>query len=255
MNVAIVVMPGVLLAAYALAMVCWFRGAERAAMRVYGGAWLGSIALLVCNAIAAQAPPVGNMHHVMCLFPVVMGPVFLYSARVQRHAWLLPYFAGACVLALAGALCMPFQASWRQMPALQSPWFVPHVTAYVLSYGLMTVATLLVLVSYGRKAELHRYLRAAHDTVKLAFPLMTFGLWSGAVWADAAWSGYWAWDIKEAWSLVTWGLYVIYFHLVRLPGWNRACRAVLLAAFAALVITFLVVNLLPRLDSMHSYAM
>lgn len=255
MNAAITVLPGILLAAYALAMVMWYRGNEAVGRYIFLGAWAGSAVLLVLNGVVAQAPPVGNMHHVMCLFPVVMGPVYLYAARVQKNAWLLPYFAGACALALAGALCMPFQASWRQMPALQSPWFVPHVTAYVLSYGLMTVATLLVLVSYRQKASMRRYLRAAHDTVKLAFPLMTFGLWSGAVWADAAWSGYWAWDIKEAWSLVTWGLYVIYFHLVRLPGWNRACRAVLLAAFAALVVTFLVVNLLPKLESMHSYAM
>lgn len=255
MNVAIVALPGVLLALYALATAFWRWQREKAALRVFLAAWLGSVALLAFNGVVAQAPPVGNMRHVMCLFPVVMGPVYLYASRMQKHAWLLPYFAGACALALAGALCMPFQASWRQMPALQSPWFVPHVTAYVLSYGLMTVATLLVLMSYARKTEARRYMRAAHDTAKLAFPLMTFGLWSGAVWADVAWSGYWAWDIKEAWSLVTWGLYVIYFHLVRLPGWNRAGRVVLLAAFAALVVTFLVVNLLPRLDSMHSYAM
>ncbi len=255
MNTVIVVLPGVLLAVYVLAIALWHRGYESAARTLYVGAWFGSLALLVCNGLVAEAPPVGNMHHVMCLFPVVMGPLYAYAARVRKHAWLLPYFAGACALALAGALCMPFQASWRQMPALQSPWFVPHVTAYVLSYGLMTVATLLTVMSFVRKYEAARYMRAAHDIVKLGFPLMTFGLWSGAVWADAAWSGYWAWDIKEAWSLVTWGLYVVYFHLVRLPGWNRACRAVLLAAFAALVVTFLVVNLLPRLDSMHSYAM
>lgn len=255
MNRVIVILPAVLLLGFVGAMALWYGGRRKGATAVSGAAWLGSVALLVCNGVAAQAPPVGNMHHVMCLFPVVMGPMYLYAARVQKHAWLLPYFAGACALALAGALCMPFQASWRQMPALQSPWFVPHVTAYVLSYGLMTVATLLVLVSYVRHAAVRRYLQAAHDTVKLAFPLMSFGLWSGAVWADAAWSGYWAWDIKEAWSLVTWGLYVIYFHLVHLPGWSRASRAVLLAAFAALVVTFLVVNLLPRLDSMHSYAM
>lgn len=255
MNALIVVLPAGLLAVYGLAIALWYRGRESTARVLYGLAWAESLVLLVCNGLAAQAPPVGNMHHVMCLFPVVMGPMYVFAARVQKLAWLLPYFAGACALALAGALCMPFQASWRQMPALQSPWFVPHVTAYVLSYGLMTVATLLALMSFIRKTEAARYLNAAHGAVKLGFPLMSFGLWSGAVWADAAWSGYWAWDIKEAWSLVTWGLYVVYFHFVRLPGWNRACRAVLLAAFAALIVTFLVVNLLPKLDSMHSYAM
>lgn len=254
MDHLIKVLPIFLILLYTGALGLHFAKRPRWSWVVFSLAWVGSVALFACNWVVAQAPPFGNMHHVMCLVPMLMGPAYLYVAKVQGHAWLLPHYAVACLLALIGALCMPYQSTWRQMPALQSPWFVPHVTAYIVSYGLMTVATFLALsVSWARSAEM-RLMRAAHDTVKLAFPLLSFGLWSGAVWADAAWSGYWAWDIKEVWSLITWTIYFSYFHLMRIGGTPRCLRVVLFVAFAALLITFLVVNLMPGTESLHSYA-
>lgn len=226
------------------------KGMPRAA-RLMWACWLGSLALFVCNALLAKAPPFGNMRHVFCFFPIALVPAWLYLQRVRRIE-LGNYFAGAAAIALIGALCMPMQAAWRQMPALQSPWFVPHVTSYIISYGLNTVAFLLALRSFRSSLAEQRLLQA--DAVsRIAFPFMVFGLCSGTLWADDAWGRYWAWDIKEVWSLITCLVYLAYFHACRqLPTWRRP---LLLMGFAAILITFLVVNLLPKITSLHSYAM
>ena len=213
--------------------------------RLLWAGWCGALLLMAANAALAAAPPFGNMRHVFCFFPLALVPACCYLRRVegaQLHTW----FAWAAVIALAGALSMPLQADWRRMPALQSPWFVPHVTSYVLSYGLITVGALLALVGGERR------LAAAHAVVRLAFPFMTFGLWSGALWADAAWGRYWAWDIKEVWSLISWAVFIIYFHCASArPEWRRG---LILSGFGAVLITFLVVNLLPHITSLHSYS-
>lgn len=225
-----------------------------AARRLFDAVWLVSLLLLVADGVLAQALPFGNMRHVLAFFPVVMVPAAYYLRR-WRQMELIGWLAWASALAMAGALCMPLQASWRQMPALQSPWFVPHVTSYVISYGLLAVAAMLVLVSCVRPARMVSHVAAADALVYLAFPFMTFGLGSGALWADAAWGGYWAWDIKEVWSLLSWTLYIIYLHLGSLRRNNVSWRRpLLLLGFLAVLITFLVVNLLPKLESMHSYA-
>ena len=221
-------------------------------MRFFAAGWVLALVLFVVNGCMAQAMPFGNMRHVLCFFPLVMLPACLYLRRC-RQLDLLGYFASASVLMLIGALCMPLQAAWRQMPALQSPWFAPHVTSYVIAYGLITVSALLCVVSYCR-ADGRQDERAADAVLRLAFPFLTFGLCSGAIWADAAWGGYWAWDIKEVWSLITWGIILLYFHLAHRAAFAGWRRPLLLLAFAAMVITFLVVNLLPALDSLHSYA-
>lgn len=212
-------------------------------------AWAGALLLFVADWVLAQAPPFGNMRHVLAFFPLVMVPASHYLRRCHRLE-LTGWLAAASAMALVGALCMPLQAAWRQMPALQSPWFAPHVIAYVVSYGLMTVATLLALASFRHE---HR-LAQADAVVRLSLPFMTFGLWSGALWADAAWGGYWAWDIKEAWSLLTWCIYLIYLHVERYPAFAGWRRPLLLLGYAAVIVTFLVVNLLPHIESVHSYA-
>jgi ABC-type transport system involved in cytochrome c biogenesis permease subunit len=84
---------------------------------------------------------------------------------------------------------------------------------------------------------------------------MTFGLLSGALWAEEAWGVYWSWDPKETWALITWTLYLVYFHCRRSPSLQRFADAAQMAAFLALLTTYLLVNLLPKLASaLHSYA-
>ena len=239
------------LAGCVLATGCAVAGRMRACAILFAAAWCATLGLFAADWALAQAPPFGNMRHVLAFFPLVMAPAALYLRRF-RGLPLDGWLAGASAIALTGALCMPLQAAWRQMPALQSPWFAPHVTAYVISYGLMTVAALLALASCAGHTD--GRMRAADAVARLAFPFMTFGLWSGAIWADAAWGRYWAWDIKEAWALITWAVYLVYFHLYNRPAYAGWRRPLLIAGFAAVVVTFLVVNLLPNLNSLHSYA-
>ena len=49
--------------------------------------------------------------------------------------------------------------------------------------------------------------------VRLGLPFMTFGMLSGALWAEAAWGICWSWDPKETcWS-------------ISCPGWRARCTA------------------------------
>lgn len=219
--------------------------------------WLLCLGIFIINFILAQAPPFGNMYQVMSFMPLVIAPIYEYTRIIQKQAWLLPFFASTAAIALVGTCFMPMQAQWSQMPALQSPWFVPHVASYILSYALATIGTLLLLINFLKEPHrdsAKRYHRSAYMILTLAFPFMTFGLWSGAIWADEVWGGYWSWDIKEVWSLITWILYISYFHLHRLKQGKKYQPAVAFTAYTALIITFLVVNLMPKISSMHSYA-
>ena len=155
---------------------------------------------------------------------------------------------------MIGAIFMDKQAAWKRMPALQSNWFVPHVLAYMISYALCAVAFILLIRMWVRKMEMSEFRRAMYQILRTAFPFMTFGMLSGALWAEEAWGQYWSWDAKEVWSLITWGLYLVYFHC-RKSSWSRYADIAHALAFLALLTTFFLVNLLPKLGSLlHSYA-
>ena len=77
------------------------------------------------------------------------------------------------------------------------------------------------------------------------FPLLTIGIITGSIWAEAVWGSYWSWDPKQIGSLVTWLLYAILLHGRLTVGW-RGRRAALYAigAFAILISSYLMINLL-----------
>ena len=95
--------------------------------------------------------------------------------------------------------------------------------------------------------------RLAYRTIAFAFPIWTFAVIAGAIWAEEAWGRYWAWDPKEVWSFVTWVVFAGYLHARATVGW-RGRRAAVLAVvgFAALVFNVVAVNLV--ISGLHSYA-
>ena len=54
--------------------------------------------------------------------------------------------------------------------------------------------------------------RLAYRIIALAFPIWTFAVIAGAVWAQEAWGRYWGWDPKETWSFITWVIFAGYLH-------------------------------------------
>ncbi len=207
--------------------------------------------------IHSGQPPLSSMHHVMIALSASMLPVYAAIIWGRGLRWTAPYFpiAGVVPLAAATFIFKP-DSVWHLAPALQSPWFVPHVIAYMLSYALAFMAFIFLISSLFKKLEKDAKVltEGSYELLSLAIPLMTFGMLSGALWANGIWGRYWSWDQKETWSLITWFLYLIYFHCRKngkLQKYENIAQAL---AFAALLTTFVLVNILPKLASkLHSY--
>ncbi len=126
------------------------------------------------------------------------------------------------------------------MPALQSPWFAPHVIIYMFSYAILGAVTLVALYYLFREEKLRdkeRIMDMADNLVYVGVAFVTMGMLMGAIWAKEAWGHYWSWDPKETWAAATWLGYLTYIHyrllktsmLVRSqlpaigPGKKRTC--------------------------------
>ena len=221
-------------------------------------AWGGTVVLVAVNGVAVEGPPLGNMYQVLMVLSLCFVPLFLVLSQRAGLFWAAPYFIVMAMLPLVGGFFMEKDALWRRMPALQSHWFIPHVLAYMIAYALATVAVAFLAMKWikrRRGTEDGRHDAAACETLRLAFPFMTFGMLSGALWAEQAWGQYWSWDPKETWSLIMWMFYVIYLHARKSGELRKYADLAHLLGYLALLITFLLVNLLPRLASLlHGYA-
>jgi cytochrome c-type biogenesis protein CcsB len=95
--------------------------------------------------------------------------------------------------------------------------------------------------------------RLAYRTIAFAFPIWTFAVIAGAIWAEEAWGRYWGWDPKETWSFITWTVFAAYLHARATVGWRgRRAAALALVGFGALAFNLYAVNLV--ISGLHSYA-
>jgi cytochrome c-type biogenesis protein CcsB len=238
---------------------------------------LGALAHLVevvTRGLAVHRAPWGNMYEFITALTCVAAIFFCY-VMIRYRVWMIGvYVMGAIVITLGLARALINTPAGPLVPALQSYWLSIHVTAMTLATGIFFVAAVLgimylVAERYRKriadgKAEpgnglLARIPSAAqldkltYRTVVFGFPVWTFGVIAGAIWADQAWGRYWQWDPVETWAFVTWVIYAAYLHARATAGW-RGGRAhfIQLLGFASLVANMLVVQVF--ITGMHSYA-
>lgn len=130
-------------------------------------------------------------------------------------------------------------------------WRAPVAAVIAGSVAALLGALTWYAVAYLPPAA--RLDNLAYRTIAFAFPIWTFAIMAGAIWAEEAWGRYWGWDPKETGSFFTWVLYAAYLHARSTHGWRgRGAAWIGVVAFFALMVTFYVVNLF--VVGLHSYA-
>jgi len=202
---------------------------------LYGVSFVGACAMLIHRGISTGHAPMQNMYEFLICMAAFIPVLTWLSARKGERTLLQDAFLQTMVL-VPVAFFMDGRVK-HLMPALQSPFFVPHVGAYVLGYILLVRAAL----GAGRRL------------VGVGFCLMTAGLVLGSAWGKVCWGNWWMFDPKEMWSLATWFVYAAYFHVeARLSPNSR--RAFLIAGAVMIILTLTWVNLSKLFPGMHSYA-
>lgn len=232
---------------------------------------------VVLRGAAAGRVPWGNMYEFSSAVGVVAVAAFLVVLARQpklRYLGMFVMLPVIILMFLAGTVL--YAKAAPLVPALRSYWLAIHVSAAVLATGIFMVsfvATLLYLVrdrwdrmvAAGRQPtrfpvtlgwrlpEAEVLDRVAYRTVAFGFPIWTFGIIAGAIWAEAAWSRYWGWDPKETWAFIAWVVYACYLHARATAGWRGSKAAwINLLAFSAMIFNFFIVNIV--ISGLHSYA-
>jgi cytochrome c-type biogenesis protein CcsB len=253
-----------------------WRAARDAGSWVVAGLVLSTIGVtahviaVVTRGLAVHRVPWGNMYEFVVALTCVAA-IFFLGVMLKYRAWALGVFVmGTLVVALGLAQTLIYTAAGPLVPALQSYWLAIHVAAMALSTGIFFVAAVLgiiylwterqsrkgtetmngILARLPAKEQLDRL---TYRTVVFGFPVWTFGVIAGAIWADQAWGRYWGWDPVETWAFITWVLYAAFLHARATAGWRgRRAHYVQLLGFASLMFNIFVVQTL--LTGLHSYA-
>ncbi|MFC5799379.1 c-type cytochrome biogenesis protein CcsB, partial [Streptomyces formicae] len=249
----------------------------RIAVSLTALAFLVEAAGVTARALSVQRAPWGNMYEFSTTFSTVAVGAYLGFLLARKNVrWIGLPLVTTVLLDLGIAVTWLYTDSDQLVPALHSYWLWIHVSTAIFCgavFYLGAVSTLLYLFrdSYENKlanggnpgsfarSVLER-LPAAASLDKFAyrinaavFPLWTFTIIAGAIWAGDAWGRYWGWDAKEVWSFITWVAYAAYLHARATAGWKgRKAAYVALVAFLCFLFNYYGVNLF--VNSLHGYA-
>jgi cytochrome c-type biogenesis protein CcsB len=245
-----------------------------AALMLSAAGLLAHTVAVVTRGLAVHRAPWGNMYEFVTALTCIATIFFLFVI-VRYRAWMLGVFVmGAVVLTLGLAETVIYTAPGDLVPALQSYWLDIHVTAMTLATGIFFVAAVLggVYLAVDRytrrvaagRAEpgngivrrlpgIEQLDRLTYRTIVFGFPVWTFGVITGGIWADEAWGRYWGWDPVETWAFITWVLYAAFLHARATAGWRgRRAHYIQLLGFASLTFNILVVQVF--IAGLHSYS-
>jgi len=235
------------------------------------------IGILVTRGLAVDRLPWGNMYEfatAVVLVAVTAFTVLAVRAPALRH--IGAFVMGPAVLALVLIGLKLYTDAKPLVAALRSYWLAIHVTTAILGFGIFFVsgiASVLYLLrtryeakvtaggpADGSGMQIVERLpaaaaldRVAHRTAVFGFPIWTFAVIAGAIWAESAWGRFWGWDPKETWAFIAWVVYAGYLHARTTAGWRgRPAAWVNVVGLAVMVFNLLYVNLVST--GLHSYA-
>ena len=255
---------------FAIASVlCWMYGAY--------GAWKGKtktaytatiagllvfLSFIVSMWISLERPPLRTMGETRLWYSFFLPLAGIIVYGRWKYKWILSFSTMMAVVFICVNLFKPEIHNKTLMPALQSPWFAPHVIVYMFAYALLGAATVMALyLLFFKRNNLTNALGSVElaitdNLVYVGLSFMTFGMLFGALWAKEAWGHYWAWDPKETWAAITWFAYLAYIHYRLMPKHNpKVALWVLLIAFVLLQMCWWGINYLPSAQgtSVHTY--
>lgn len=208
--------------------------------------------------ITLERPPLRTMGETRLWYSffLPLAGIIVYSR--WQYKWILGFSTLLAAVFVCINLFRPEIHSKTLMPALQSPWFAPHVIVYMMAYALLGAAVVMsvYLLFCKKEAGTDREMEITDNLVYVGLSFMTLGMLMGAIWAKEAWGHYWAWDPKETWAAITWLSYLVYIHyrLYR-PRSIRPSLWIIIIAFCLLQMCWWGINYLPSAQGMsvHTY--
>ena len=207
---------------------------------------------VIARGVSAGRVPWGNMYEFSITGALAFSGAYLGALRKYDLRWLGLFVSISVLLTLGTAVAVLYRPSAPLVPALKSTWLVIHVSAAIISGGVFLLANVVAasylylenMESKGGRKEWAKRLPAlevldqlSYRLVAFVFPLWTFAVIAGAIWAESAWGRYWGWDPKETWAFITLVAYAAYLHARVTVGW-RGKKAAWLCIFAGSTFLF-----------------
>ena len=248
-----------------ISVILWVIGAWAAwhsrRVMAFGSTGLGLavfFAYILIMWITLERPPLRTMGETRLWYSFFLPLAGIIVFSRWQYKWILSFSTLLATVFVCVNVFKPEIHSKTLMPALQSPWFAPHVIVYMMAYALLGAAVVMsvYLLFFKKSADTDKEMEITDNLTYVGLSFMTLGMLMGALWAKEAWGHYWSWDPKETWAAITWLSYLVYVHYRQYrPRIIRPALRILIVAIILLQMCWWGINYLPSAQgvSVHTY--
>ena len=136
-----------------------------------GGVTFSVVSILILAAFiggmwaSLQRPPLRTMGETRLWYSFFAGISGLFTYLRWRYKWILSFSTVLSTVFIVLNLVKPEIHDQTLMPALQSGWFIPHVTVYMFSYSLLGCAFLIAVVGLFKRSATTEFMLTSVDTL------------------------------------------------------------------------------------------
>ncbi len=197
--------------------------------------------------------PVQNLHEALSTFGWAVVGVFLIL-QIKFHLMVL----GALVAPLA-TLCVVIASILPGPPVELDPlfkslWVTVHVGTLIVGNAAFAIAFLVGILYLIQEQAIKEKKRGfffrrlpslklldsmGYSCLIAGFPMLTFGVITGVIYAQMVRGRFWSWDPKEIFAGITWLVFAALLHERLAVGWQGRRAAIMtIVGFVILVFTF-----------------
>jgi len=211
---------------------------------------------IVLRAMDGRYLPLTQQYEAFSFFGALATLGFLIAYAKYRIA-PLSVFAFPVIFIMTFVANLYYDPSSSIPPVLRSNWIYIHTPLVFLGYAALFIAFAAAIMYLIQERALkskhstrfHNWLPSldicddlAYKSLAIGFPLITLGIITGALWAQAVW-GVWARDAKVLFSFLTWLVYMLLIFYRLIAGWRGRKAAYLsIVGFIGVLVTFLGAN-------------
>ena len=136
----------------AISVICWvagtiaaFRQKRKTAIVLSVGGSLLFLSFIAVMWSTLGRPPLRTMGETRLWYTFFLSVIGIALYARYRYSWMPAFSTLMATVFICVNILKPEIHSTTLMPALQSPWFVPHVIVYMFSYAMMGAATIFAI--------------------------------------------------------------------------------------------------------------
>lgn len=206
---------------------------------------------IIFQSIKIGTIPLNNIEQALSIAALSVAGVFSIFKKHFNLSVLGIFISPVIVFIMVGVVVIPINASVGS-DAIQKFWLISHLILIIIGQLVFVLAFIAgALYMLHDKISLDQFLpldildSSNYIFLAIGYIMLTFGLITGFIYANAAWGDFWSWNPGILWAMATWIIYSILLYMRLNFDWKgRKPALVTTILFAVFGFSFIGINLI-----------